>query len=166
LERLQQWTKENNDRIHKEAKDLADILANTIPVIYTTTKYAPVALRMRQQLNENSRMLCWDHLIPEHNHNELLGLQEPNDKVTIIFYEDVHEYKRNTKRYELTRKVLDERGYAHHTYNMHGETYLQKVCSSMYRIDRCSYYTAMNRGVDPSGMELIEWLKGELKAFV
>jgi len=72
LERLQQWSTENHDRIHEEAKSLAGMLAPTIPVIYTTTKYAPAALRMRQQLNENSRMLCWDHLIPEHNHNELL----------------------------------------------------------------------------------------------
>ena len=32
-----------------------------------------VAVRFRQQINENSKMLCWHHVVPEMNHNELLG---------------------------------------------------------------------------------------------
>jgi len=34
------------------------------------------ALRFRQQLNENSKMLCWHNVFPELNHNELQGWKQ------------------------------------------------------------------------------------------
>ena len=151
--------------VHEEAKKIAGDIAGTIPVIYTTTKFAPLALRARQQLNENSRMLCRDHVLPEQNHNEILGRQEGNEHTHIIWLEDSDMYSRNAKRIELIKQALLERHITMTTMNMSGKTYLQKIFSTIYRIDRLSYYTAMKRGVDPSGMELIEWLKGELKNF-
>lgn len=69
---LQAWTLDEHEMIHESAKHIAEAIASSIPVIYTTTQFAPLALRARQQLNENSRMLCRDHVLPEHNHNELL----------------------------------------------------------------------------------------------
>lgn len=72
----QQRALDAHEDIHQEAKHIADAIAQSIPAIYSTPAFAALALRMRQQLNENSRMLCRDHTIPEHNHNELLGRQE------------------------------------------------------------------------------------------
>ncbi|MGL5890300.1 MAG: SIS domain-containing protein, partial [Bacteroidia bacterium] len=55
------------------AEKLAAELQNHIPVIYSTTHLEGVAVRLRQQINENAKMLCWHHVIPEMNHNELVG---------------------------------------------------------------------------------------------
>jgi len=60
------------NNIQAEAKSLAKKIYNTIPIIYATPDFQGVAIRFRQQLNENSRMLCRHHIIPEMNHNELL----------------------------------------------------------------------------------------------
>ena len=39
--------------------------------------------RFRQQINENSKMLCWHHVIPEMNHNEILGWAEKKDGLAV-----------------------------------------------------------------------------------
>jgi glucose/mannose-6-phosphate isomerase len=156
---LQTWSMDEHEKIHEEAKSIAATIASKIPVIYTTPKFAPVALRARQQINENSRILCRDHILPEHNHNELLGLQEGNEHVHVLWYEDPDMYTRNAKRVELTKEVLSERNFNQDVCVMNGTSYIQKVCSTMYRIDRLSYYTAMKNDIDPSGMKLIEDLK-------
>ena len=163
---LQHWSMEAHESIHEEAKTIAATIASKIPVIYTTPKFAPVALRARQQINENARILCRDHILPEHNHNELLGLQEGNENVHILWYQDPDMYIRNAKRVELTKEVLRERNFNQDVCVMQGDTYLKKVCSTMYRIDWLSYYTAMKNDIDPSGMKLIEDLKKALKDFI
>ncbi len=42
-------------------------------VIYSEANTEAVSIRFRQQVNENSKELCWHHAIPEMNHNELVG---------------------------------------------------------------------------------------------
>src|ERR1051326_5514272 len=45
-----------------EADKVAAKLVNKIPVIYSTTFYEGIAIRFRQQLNENAKVLCWHHV--------------------------------------------------------------------------------------------------------
>ena len=59
--------------IKAEAEQVAEFLNEKIPVIYAVDGYNGVATRFRQQINENSKMLCWHHILPEMNHNELVG---------------------------------------------------------------------------------------------
>ena len=56
-------------KIVAEAKNITEQLFNKIPVIYIDANYEGVAVRFRQQINENAKMLCWHHVIPEMNHN-------------------------------------------------------------------------------------------------
>src|SRR5690606_24788271 len=63
---------DNNETFIKdEAKVLTEKLFGKIPVIYSDASFEGVSVRFRQQINENSKMLCWHHVIPEMNHNEL-----------------------------------------------------------------------------------------------
>ncbi|MBL4623763.1 MAG: hypothetical protein JKY42_01270, partial [Flavobacteriales bacterium] len=61
----------DESEIKQQAKYVAGCLKDTIPVIYTEESFEGVGIRFRQQINENSKMLCWHHVIPEMNHNEL-----------------------------------------------------------------------------------------------
>nr|MBA3704722.1 SIS domain-containing protein [Bacteroidota bacterium] len=73
---------ENN--IISESNAIAKKLKGKIPVIYATTYNEGVAIRFRQQLNENAKILCWHHIIPEMNHNELVGWTEKNDNLAVV----------------------------------------------------------------------------------
>ena len=70
--------------VQKEAQSIAKQLYGKLPVIYTTVPYEAVALRFRQQLNENSKQLCWHHVIPEMNHNELVGWHTYQEHLAVL----------------------------------------------------------------------------------
>jgi len=67
------------ESIKVEAEKIAKMLDKKIPIVYTTDRMESVAVRLRQQINENSKMLCWHHVIPEMNHNELVGWRDQSD---------------------------------------------------------------------------------------
>lgn len=109
IDRFAEWTEKNNTQITITTTGIAKKIADAFPFFYTTTRFAPVALRAEQQLQENSRMQCHHHLIPEQNHNELLARQEMNDRVHVIWLKDEDAYVRNHVRMTLTEKVLKDR---------------------------------------------------------
>ncbi len=60
------------DTIKKDAQQVAaDILGKRV-VIYAASDKEGMAIRFRQQLNENSKVFCHHHVVPEMNHNELV----------------------------------------------------------------------------------------------
>lgn len=53
--------------------------------IYTIAGREGLAIRFRQQLNENSKVLSWHNVIPEMTHNEIVGWRKSNDNVAVVF---------------------------------------------------------------------------------
>jgi glucose/mannose-6-phosphate isomerase len=52
-----------NKFIREEALRLAEFLKGTVPVFYATSIYEAVLIRAKQQFNENSKLLCWTHVV-------------------------------------------------------------------------------------------------------
>ncbi|MBK7691515.1 MAG: hypothetical protein IPJ31_10480 [Bacteroidetes bacterium] len=48
--------------------------------IYANIGYEGLAVRYRQQLNENSKVLAWHNVIPEMTHNEIVGWKKSKKK--------------------------------------------------------------------------------------
>ncbi len=94
------------EHICAEAYYLAEKLHKKIPVIYSQANYEAVCTRFRQQINENSKMLCWHHALPEMNHNELVGWTQPNDKIAVVFFRNENDYERTKARMELTKAIV------------------------------------------------------------
>jgi glucose/mannose-6-phosphate isomerase len=69
IQLLQKSTK----TIRQRGKKLAAQLFNKQIAIYTVAGREALAIRFRQQLNENSKVLCWHNVIPEMTHNEIVG---------------------------------------------------------------------------------------------
>lgn len=153
----------HTDRVMAETSAIAKAVAHVFPFIYTTSHFSSVALRAQQQLQENSRMQCHSSVLPEHNHNELLGWQEQNEHVHVIRLDDDTIYERNHMRVMLTKKILSDRNVPQHSITLHGNSILEKICSWLYQIDWLSVFIAEERGMNPDWSELIEWFKGELK---
>lgn len=153
------------DLIKMQAKSLAHILQDKLPVIYTTTYNEALAIRIRQQLNENAKMLCWHHVIPEMNHNELVGWRQPNEKLAVIFLLDDADYERNKKRIEIVREVCAK--YTSNLINVHakGKSKIQKTLYLINLTDYLSCYLAEMRGFDAMEINVINYLKNELSRF-
>ena len=92
--------------IQKAAKKVADKIYDKLPIIYTTDRMESVAVRLRQQINENAKMLCWHHVIPEMNHNELVGWTEAHPNKAVIYLRNHDDYKRNQVRIDINQKII------------------------------------------------------------
>ena len=148
--------------IQKQAMDLAKKIYKQTPVIYVANGFEGVAVRFRQQINENSKMLCWHHVVPEMNHNELLGWRTNVDDLAVVYFRNKCDYERNQIRMDINKKVISK-----YTDNISeiwskGDSVIE---NSLYHInlgDWASWYLSEMNNVDAIEIDVINFLKGEL----
>ncbi len=148
--------------IKAQAQDIANRLHHKIPIIYIEDRMEPVAVRLRQQINENSKALCWHHVVPEMNHNELVGWREKNDNLAVIYLRNEDDYSRNALRMDINKTIIGE--YAHEIIEIwsKGNTLIERSLYLVHLGDWVSWYLAQLRGVDALEVKVIDYLKGEL----
>jgi glucose/mannose-6-phosphate isomerase len=148
--------------IKVEAALVASSLKGTLPVIYSEGYLEGVALRFKQQINENAKMMCWHQVIPEMNHNELVGWAGGSSNMAAIFLCGERDHLRNIKRRELSKEIISR-----YTSNVveikaRGEGSIQQAYYLLHFCDWVSYYLAVESNVDPIEIEVIDYLKKEL----
>ena len=150
------------ENVIQEAKDITEKLVNKIPVIYSDANYEGVAVRFRQQLNENSKMLCWHHSIPEMNHNELVGWRTKNENLAVVIFRNDDDYFRTQKRMEVNKTVFEK--YTSTIIEIHskGNSQLEQSLYLIHLGDWISILLGNKNGVDITEVDVIVALKGEL----
>ena len=148
--------------IKEQAEAIANKLHRKIPIIYIEDRMEPVAVRLRQQINENSKALCWHHVVPEMNHNELVGWREKNDALTVLYLRNDDDYDRNAVRMEINKNIISQ--YAGEIVEVYskGANMIEKSLYLVHLGDWISWYLAQLRGVDALEVKVIDYLKGEL----
>lgn len=150
------------ESIKKEASHLADLLIDKLPILYAADNFEAVAIRIRQQINENSKMLCWHNVVPEMNHNELVGWRIKSDNQVVVFLRNKTDLPRIQTRMELNSKTIRE--YAHNVYDLwsKGESDIQRAFYLVNIGDWLSLYLSELRNVDITEVKVIDDLKREL----
>jgi len=150
------------ETIIQEARSIAKKLDDKFPVIYSTSQYEGIAIRFRQQLNENSKVLGWHHVVPEMNHNELVGWSHAYTNVSVILFNDRDDNPRNKLRMDFCRKIFQK--YASEIIEIQdkGATALEKVLYWIHLGDWISMCLAEQRNVDAMDIKVIDNLKQEL----
>jgi len=148
--------------IMQSARALAEKLVHKIPVIYAAADYEGAAIRFRQQINENSKMVCWHHVLPEMNHNELVGWTEKNEDLAVVMLRNTDDYNRTQKRMEITGDVI--RKYTPHYFEVwgKGESRLEKTFYLIHFGDWVSWYLSEIKNIDATEVNVIDFLKGSL----
>lgn len=145
------------------AAELADTLAGTIPVIYGAGFLGEAARRAKGQISENANQTAAWEVLPEQNHNALVGYEFPKDlpdAAAFVLLRSSFEHPRHTARFEFVRELLERRGLTAVQIEGTGADKLAHVVTVVFWADLTSYDLAMRNGVDPTPVEII----GELKA--
>lgn len=153
---------DNLEEIKEEANSIARSLFNKIAVIYSEAKYEGVAVRFRQQLNENSKVLCWHHVLPEMNHNELVGWAGGNDQMAVLVFRNEDDFYRTQKRMDITKEVVGKYTNAYIEIWSKGNSRIQRSLYLILLGDWISVYLAELKQVDAKEVHVISHLKGEL----
>lgn len=164
LKKTVQLLNDEQDAIRAEAKEIANQLQDKMPVIYCDADIEGVAIRFRQQLNENSKILCWHHVIPEMNHNELVGWKSNYSKITTVFLRNESDFDRNQQRMDFVKGVA--KYYSADVIEIYskGKSAIEKSLYLIHLTDWVSFYLSELRGVDPIEIEVISKLKNKLAA--
>ena len=148
--------------IQDKAMELAKKMYQQTPVIYVAQGFEGVAVRFRQQINENSKMLCWHHVVPEMNHNELLGWRTNVDDLAVVYFRNKSDFDRNQIRMDINRKVISK-----FTNNItevwsKGDSQIENTLYHINLGDWVSWYLSEMNNVDAIEIDVINFLKGEL----
>jgi len=148
--------------IRKKAKTIASKLNGKLPIIYSAADFEGMAIRFRQQLNENSKILCWHHAIPEMNHNELVGWKDKDPNKVVLILRNENDYERVQMRMEINKKVFKQ--YTPNIIEIYskGNSYFERVFYFIHLTDYVSTELAKLRDVDATEVNVIDFLKGSL----
>lgn len=145
------------------AKRLALKLKGKTPIIYATPTYAPVARRWQTELNEMAKVLAWASVLPEADHNELVGWDgDPAAKrFAPIFLRDPAEAEDHARMMDVTRDLIKKRTKVEQVVAK-GPSLLSRMLSTLQLGDFTSVYLAVLRGIDPTPVAVIQKLKARL----
>jgi len=145
---------------------LAKQLANKLPIIYSSSaRLDAVNVRWRGQLSENAKVLAFGNVLPEMNHNELVGwkvLQRHMNDMAVVFLHDKGDHPRVQIRMKITRSIVSEFCNRVSDVESEGSSLLARMFSLIYLGDWTSYYLALLNGIDPTPVRIIDYLKWEL----
>ena len=153
---------ENEALIQHAAMELARSLHQKRIIIYSQSDFEGVGIRFRQQINENAKKLCWHHVIPEMNHNELVGWREENDELAVVILRNGDDFERNQQRMDLSKGIIQK-----YTGNIHeiwskGKNKLEHALYLIHLCDWISVDIADLNDTDSMEIEVINYLKSEL----
>lgn len=150
------------ENIKTEAKLLADRLFGKLPVIYSAANYEGVCVRFRQQINENSKMLCWHAALPEMNHNEIVGWVEKNENLAVVFFRNDNDFNRTQKRMDFLSEVAGNcTPYVYNVWSK-GSSQLERTFYLVLFGDWVSVYLGELKNIDASEVKVIDRLKQTL----
>ena len=147
------------------AKRLAGRLHGRLPVVYGAGILTEAAHRWKTQINENGKAWAFYEVFPELNHNATVGYQFPPElvsRIKVVLLRSPSFNRRVKLRYEVTCELLDRAGIVHEFVDSEGSSLLSQMMSLVMVGDYVSYYLAILYRVDPSPVEVINYLKERL----
>ena len=158
------------ERVHEgartnDAKKLAIALAGRIPFVYGVGVMGVMARRVKGQFNENAKNWAAFDVMPELNHNAVVGFPEPpvaKEALAVLFLRSERDNPRHQVRWDVTRELLDRAGITHHTLRFTGASALSEVLQLTYFTDHVTFYAALLNRADPSPVTSIDHLKQRL----
>ena len=158
------WKQKGIDFAEAEnlALNTAERLVGFIPLIYSSGNFEAIGYRLKCQFNENSKLHAFNNVIPELNHNEIVGWEtfqdkQFNTKLITILDDDYHPQIQ--KRFEITQE-LAQRSKAEIITLSSGEKNIKvRIMDLIYLGDWITYYLSILRGFDPSEIDYIMELK-------
>lgn len=145
---------------------LAEQLKGKLPVIYSPAEHLDaINLRWRGQIAENAKQLSSGHVLPEMNHNELVGWKVLTDlmkQMHVIFLKDSGTHRRVAIRESITKQVLSQYAGMISEVSSEGKSLLARMFSLIHFGDWVTLYLAILNNEDPEPVAVIDYLKGEL----
>lgn len=151
-----------NPSIKTKGLEIAKLLGTKIPLIYSSEKLKCLSYGWKTRINENSKIHAFSNQIPELNHNELVGYTNKIGSFCTIILVDKDDNPFIKKRFFATKSSIEKLGGECILLETMGSNRASRIFSALHLGDWVSYYLALEYGIDPQPVEVIENFKKEL----
>jgi len=152
---------------HNIAKQMAEEIAGYIPIIWGSSFLSSVAYRIKSDLNENAKTAAYSEILPELDHNSILGLEFPEElakKIYILILQSKYDHARVRARQDITSQILVKKNMPHKKLLVEPcPTPLAEILVNILFSEYLSFYLALLNDTDPTPNEEIDFLKERLK---
>lgn len=144
----------------ERGREIAGALSSKIPVVYASAVNLPLAYIWKIKFNENCKTPAFYSVFPELNHNELTGFDRSGKEgeFAALMIRDASDHARIQKRFEVTKKLYQERGVGVLDVDLVGSG-LGKMLSAILLADWVTLAVAQANGREPEPVPLIEEFK-------
>jgi len=160
--RLSEFLEKQQEEMKASSKNMAVHFKNKVLIAYAEDKIDGVALRLKQQINENSKAYCWYNVVPELNHNELVGWKQTHHAIGSLFLRTSFENERNQHRFDFLKPFVGK--FVNEVYEFHavGNDFFEQYFYLIHWCDWLSYYLALEQEQDSVEVRAIDSLKAYL----
>ena len=156
----------SSDKENNPVYQLANKLYNKLPIIYADSgSLETLAVRLKGQICENSKILAYHSIYPEMNHNEIVGW-ENNEKYFSNYYVlwlmDEEMNSRNKSRKNIISEILSDLNVSQQEIKVDGNSFKERFLLLIHYGDWLSYWCAILHNTDPSPVKNIQTLKDKL----
>ncbi len=167
MKKSQEHIGANIPAVTNPAKREAGQLMGRWVTVFGAGMLAPVARRIKTQLNEVAKASANFEFLPEANHNTLAGTIKPEEVLMPhtmnLFLRAPSDHPRNRKRLDLTKQAFMLEGLNTDFLDARGDSPLAHMWTMILFGDYMAYYLAMAYGVDPTPIEALSNFKEAMK---
>lgn len=148
----------------QHSEQLASLLKDKTPIIYSSERMRGVAYRWKMSFNEIPKRHAFVNTFPKINHNEMAAFENSDLPTHVIILNDDDDYKRVRNRAKLTKSFIS--GNVSVTeLKISGKDPLSKALSTIYLGELTALKVAEILGIDSEPPESIERFKKELGTY-
>lgn len=144
----------------------AQSLIGYIPIIYSISSITSAAgYRFKCQLNENSKVHAFHNVLPEMNHNEIIGWESYKENifpVKIINLLDDTCHPQISKRFDFLSEIFAQNNIEVINLKSKETNFKARLMDLIYLCDWITFFLSVQRGYDPSEINYINQLKERL----
>ncbi|MCG8574974.1 MAG: bifunctional phosphoglucose/phosphomannose isomerase [Flavobacteriales bacterium] len=162
LKELPQFIDDQEEIVRFQSVTLARNIAHKTLIVYTGSRFEGVGIRFKQQINENSKELCWSHVFPEMTHNELVGWAGGSEQFAPVFLSTDYDHPRTQRRWEISQEIIKK--YTSNVFEVKakGGNVLEQTFYLIHYVDWVSFYVSEIKNIDPVEVDVIGHLKSEM----
>ena len=132
-----------------------------IPCIYYPAGLQSAAIRFKNSLQENAKMHVISEDIIEASHNGI-GAWKQSCPIQPILIEGYDDYFKTKERWQIIKELFDNYKINYYSIKSVQGNILSKITHLIYLLDYAGIYVSVLKGIDPSPVNSIDFIKNKL----
>ncbi len=144
------------------AEKIAKNISGKMPIIIASEHLIANAHIFQNQINETGKNMSAYFSIPEICHHQFEGLSNPveiNKQIIYVLINSHNYYKRNQKRYEIMKEILNKKKIKFIEIKPMGKNIYEEAMCMLGISSYASFYLAYFNNIDPQPNPFVDYLK-------